>query len=217
MADVRDYSWLLTAVADWLHRKDLSGRIPDWVRMAEAKINRKLNISAKEIDLPLSSEAGSRFVALPSDFASPIQLQSRHIEPRYDFVLLTAEQLPIDDDSPGLPQFWAVDGGNIAFEKPTDQSYALMLRYQQSIYLSTSNPSNMLLQKHPDLYLYGALVHSAPYLRDDPRVATWKTEFDDVLRQVAAEAARSRSMAPLRTDLPFSTLSNCSRRVGTGY
>lgn len=215
--DVRDYNWLLAAVADWLHRGDLAGRIPDWIRMAEAKINRKLNIYAKEIDAPLVSGIGSRFVALPADYGSPIQLQSRHVEPRYDFTALEASQLAIDDDSRGLPKYWAIDGANIAFERPADQVYPLQFRYVQAIYLSSTNVTNAVLEKNPDLYLYGALVHSAPYLRDDPRIATWKTEFDDALRQVAAEASRSKSVAPLRTEVPMSFTGNCGRNRGWGY
>lgn len=214
---VRDYNWLLAAVADWLHRSNLTARIPDWVRMAEAKINRKLNIYAKEIDAPLVAEVGSRLVALPGDFGSPIKLQSRHIEPRYDFIALEASQLPIDDDSHGLPKFWAIDGPNIAFERPADQAYPLQFRYVQALYLSSTNLTNPLLEKNPDLYLYGALVHSAPYMRDDPRIAVWKTEFDDALRQVAAEASRSKSMAPLRTEVPVSLTGNCGRSRGWGY
>lgn len=210
--DVRDYNWLLAAVADWLHRSDLTSRIPDWIRMAEAKINRKLNIYAKELDAPLVSEVGSRLVVLPSDYGSPIQLQSRHVEPRYDFIALDASQMVIDDDSRGLPKFWAIDGANIAFERPADQAYPLQFRYVQALHLSSTNVTNVILEKNPDLYLYGALAHSAPYLRDDARVLTWKTEFDDILRQVAAEASRSKSMAPLRTEVPLGVTVTCPLR-----
>lgn len=207
--DLRDYNWLMAAIADLLHRRDLGARIPDWIRMAEAKINRKLNIYAKEVDAPLVSEISSRFVALPADYGSPICLQSRHVEPRYDFTLLEASQLTINDVTSGLPEFWAIDGANIAFERPADQAYPLQFRYVQSLYLSSTNLTNTLLEKNPDLYLYGALVHSAPYLRDDQRIAIWKNEFDDALRQVAAEASRSKSMAPLRTEVPMSFAGTC--------
>lgn len=211
MAD-RDYNWLLSAVADELHRADLAARIPDWVRMAESNINRKLNIYQKEVEISFPSEAGSRFIMLPTDFSSPIALYSRQFEPREMLTAVVPEQLQIDDDNQGMPNYWAVDGINIAFEKPTDQAYPLFLRYVRSMYLSSTNITNVLLENNPDLYLYGSLVHSAPYIRDDARISLWQSLFDDALRQVAAEASRSRSVAPLRTDLPISTL-----RIGYRY
>lgn len=198
----RDYTWLLTAIADELHRTDLTAKIPDWVRFAESTINRKLNIYAKEIETVMATEPASRFIPLPADFGSPILLQSRQIEPRTDFIAMEASQLPINDDQPGMPLYWAVDGENIAFDRPADQAYPLIFRYVQSLYLSEAAPTNVLLEKNPDLYLYGALVHSAPYIMDDARIGTWKAMFDDALRQVAAEASRSKSIAPLRTEIP---------------
>lgn len=202
---VRDYEWLLAAVADWLHKSNLTARIPDFVRLAEGQINRRLNIAAKEIEAALSAVAGSRYVALPSDFASPIRLQARHVEPRYDFSLMEAAQLPINDDARGLPSYWAIDGINIAFEMPADQAYSLVLRYVQSVYLSETNTTTTLLTRHPDLYLYGALAHSAPYIRDDARLPMWQSTFNRILAEVAAEAARSKGMATLRTEVPTST------------
>jgi hypothetical protein len=40
-----------------------------------------------------------------------------------------------------------------------------------------SNTTNWLLTEAPDVYLYGALVHTAPYLKDDARIAIWESFF----------------------------------------
>jgi len=36
--------------------------------------------------------------------------------------------------------------------------------------LSDQNTTNWLLTKAPDVYLYGALTHAAPFLMDDQRI-----------------------------------------------
>lgn len=202
----RDYNWLLATVGDWVHRTNLTTSIPDFIRFAEGTINRRLNIYAQEEEAMLVTEPGSRFVLLPADFASPIQLQSRHIEPRYTMVPVEASQMLINDDEPGLPANWAIDGENIAFNCPADRAYQLSFRYVQSLYLSATNLMTPLLMREPDLYLYGALVHSAPYIRDDARMPMWKSEFDRIMREVAAQASRSKSLAPLQTELPGSLI-----------
>jgi len=213
----RDYTWLLAAVADELHRADLTARIPDWIVFAEATINRKLNIYAKEIEAPLTTEIASRFIPLPDDYGSPLRLEMRDIEPRSDIIAVEATQLSINDDAAGIPIYWAIDGANIAFDRPADKSYPLMFRYVESLNLSSTNLTNPILLKNPDLYLYGSLLHSAPYIKDDMRIGTWKAMFDDALRQVAAEASRSKSVAPLRTELPISLIGTRRTTRGWGY
>ncbi len=55
-----------------------------------------------------------------------------------------------------------------------DGSYSAILMYYAKVpTLSDSNETNWLLTHYPDIYLYGALLHSAPYLREDERAQTW--------------------------------------------
>lgn len=47
--------------------------------------------------------------------------------------------------------------------------------------------TNWLLDSFPDIYFYGALVHSAPYLRDDARIALWdKMTNEGIMTMIAA-------------------------------
>lgn len=212
MATLDSYSALKAMVADWLHRGDLTDRIPDFINLAEQTINRRLTIFPKEVELPLATAAGSRSVALPSDYGSPIKLQSTYIEPRHDFTLVEASQLGIDDAARRLPTYWAIDGTNIAFECPCDQAYPLVLRYLQTVYLSDAAPTNAVFARAGDLYLYGALASSAQFTHSDDRLPIWEQKFNLLLTQVAASAARSKGMAPLQTEIPGSLLnSTCSR------
>jgi len=43
--------------------------------------------------------------------------------------------------------------------------------------LSDSNTSNWLLDYSPDIYLYGALMQSAPYLQNDERITIWSSLY----------------------------------------
>ena len=48
-----------------------------------------------------------------------------------------------------------------------------MVYYARIPHLGPTQPSNWLLAKYPDVYLYSVLVQSMPYLKDDARLATW--------------------------------------------
>lgn len=217
MATLDTYAGLKQMVADWLHRSDLTTRIPDFINLAEQTINRRLSIFPKEVEVPLLSVAGSRFVSLPADYDSPVKLQTAYIEPRYDFTMLEASQLLVDDVSPNLPAYWAIDGGKIAFNCPCDQAYPLVFRYLQNVYLSDATPTNAVFARAGDLYLYGALAHSAQFTQDDARLPVWKAEFAGLLAQVAADAARSKGMAPLQTEIPGALLNSTSSRRDWRY
>ena len=41
-----------------------------------------------------------------------------------------------------------------------------------------------MLASHPDAYLYGALLQSAPWLKHDARVAMWAQAFDQMLSDI---------------------------------
>ena len=57
--------------------------------------------------------------------------------------------------------------------------------------LSDANTSNWVLSNAPDAYLYGALIHSAPFLRDDERIGVWAALYQsaiDGLNRASGEA-----------------------------
>lgn len=196
------YNELLAEVANWLHRSNLTAKIPTFVKLAETTINRRLVSASREVEAPLATEVGSRFVALPADFGSPLALTSDYVEPRYQFTMKTPEQLPVNDEQTGIPRFWAIDGENIAFECVPDAIYPLQFRYLQSLNLSSVSQTNDTFARYPELYLFGALANAAPFVRDDKSIALWKNEFNTRLLEAAAEASRNRGMAPLQTDIP---------------
>ena len=57
---------------------------------------------------------------------------------------------------------------------------------------SDTTTFNWLLQDEPDLYLYGTLMQSAPYLLDDARTQTWGALYTNALNslQVASDDTR---------------------------
>ena len=58
--------------------------------------------------------------------------------------------------------------------------------------------SNAVLAAHPDLYLYGALAHAAPFIGDDEGVAVWRAQYEAALqRAISADRQARASGSPL--------------------
>lgn len=202
------YANLQTEVVSWLHRPNMAARVPSFIALAEAAINRKLNIVPKEIEVPLVLTIGSRFVPKPIGMSQPIALWLEQEQPRKRLTAALPEAFEVNAPSRGAPSYWAIDGANIAFDVAADQAYQFSFRYVQDMVLSDASPISELLTRAPDLYLYGALAQAAPYMRDDARVGMWESKFQSLLRQVHAEYSRSKSVAPLMTDVPSSLLNS---------
>jgi hypothetical protein len=53
--------------------------------------------------------------------------------------------------------------------------------YRANIPPLAANSTNWLLALAPDLYLYGALLESAPYIKEDARIQTWGLGFTSAM------------------------------------
>jgi len=59
--------------------------------------------------------------------------------------------------------------------------------------LADDNTSNWLLETAPDIYLYGALLHSAPYLAEDTRVAVWAQMYSAAVQNLNNQSERVKN------------------------
>ncbi len=193
------YDDLVAAITGWLHRKDLAAKVPTFIALAEVRINRIAQIRAMELEAELFMEAGERRVALPDGYSSPLAVRLPGAC-RADLTAYVAEQLP-QRTEPGEPCSWAIDGEYLAVDRPADIDRTLTLRYRGIFRLGPDAQTNAILRKYPDLYLYGALLESAPMIRDPDSINLWQAMYDRAVKEVNRNESRARAMAPLRTEL----------------
>jgi hypothetical protein len=196
------YSDLQAAVADWLERGDLAGRIPDFITLAESRLNRMLRLRLMEGEAGLSSTAGARTIPLPAGFTEPVALWRELDSGREPLRFVDPAAMTVSATA-GQPRAWTISGGAIAFERPCDQAYGFTLRMLSGLALSAAAPTNPVLAAYPDLYLFAALVEAAPYLRDADLLAMFSARLDAALAEVSAKEARSRALATLEVEPPL--------------
>jgi hypothetical protein len=181
------YAGLLSSIAGWLMRDDLTAVIPDFVTLAEADMNARLRLRAMLTTATLD-DAGE---ALPADFMAA---KSVHLADWGNLEFATAGELADFDEgyAGGAARWYGIDGDSLTISPAQTGGGTVTLRYYARIpALSDSNTSNHVLVASPALYLYGALAQSAPYLLDDARLQTWGmlyTQAADLL-QAADDAA----------------------------
>jgi hypothetical protein len=195
-----NYTELKASIADWLHRHDLTAQIPDFIRLAEVRLNRRLSLLQQELEATLTATVGSRLLTRPADMGTPLAMWLTTYEPRMGMVFRTPKELPVTDFN-GQSQYWTVTSTNVETENPADLAYTYNLRYVAIFNLADTN-TNTLLTEHPDCYLFGALLESAPFLRDASSSGAWAQRFEVAIKEAMSDSARNKSLANLRTDLP---------------
>jgi hypothetical protein len=195
---ITDYASLQSELQSWLwNRSDVVARIPVFIQLCEAQMNRRLQarLSIARLAITISAET----LAVPSDFAGPVSilLQSDPLS-ELDFVTpdgLNLRQNGADATLGGNPDSFTVEGANFRFYPIPGAPVAALLTYRQKIAaLSNTNISNWVLANHPDAYLYGALMQSAPWLRDDPRIAIWEQAFGQILEDIQTNSDAVESL-----------------------
>ncbi|KAJ8136918.1 hypothetical protein OY671_009869, partial [Metschnikowia pulcherrima] len=76
-------------------------------------------------------------------------------------------------DVAGQPRYFTVFGDEIELAPTPDAAYAIEMVYRRNVPPLAANDPNWSSSSAPDLYLYAALLESAPYIKEDGRIQTW--------------------------------------------
>lgn len=186
---INDFPTLQSAVADWLHRADLTARIPDFIGLAEARISVDLRLSNQQKAVTGTSVGG--IITLPTDFRQAQAL----------FVPWggTERELPIRPPA-DVPKTQGVSTAAYVQDSTIlvngdDVDYRLV--YFSGIpALTDDDPQNWLITVYPNVYLYASLLEAMPFLKDDGRINVWGAGYQNAIAALAAQDDRLRYSHP---------------------
>jgi len=191
---ISTYSELQTAVANWLDRDDLTDRIPEFIALAEARMNRVLRLRLMVGKYTASTVNGQRNYALPTGY---IQMRN--------FQVNTTPITPVQYVSPeiydrlygstqtGTTKFYTIVANEIQLGPIPGSVMTLeMLFYKKITSLSTTNPTEAMLTDNPDIYLYGALLEAEPFIMNDERVPLWMQGFQQAVDALQEQDNKDR-------------------------
>ena len=191
---IGNYTQLQTAVANWLDRDDLTDRIPEFITLAEARMNRVLRLRLMESKYTASTVAAQRNYNLPTGY---VQMRN--------FQINTSPITPLQYVSPeiydrlwggstgGTPQFYTIITNEIQLGPVPGSVLTLeMLFYKKITALSGTNTTEQMLTDNPDIYLYGALLEAEPFIMNDERVALWGKGFQQAVADLQEQDNKDR-------------------------
>lgn len=201
---IASYTELVDEMAGWLNRADLTSKIPTFIRLFEARMNRRLRNPDMECVATQSTVAGQETYALPANFRELRQVYLETAPRRVLRGMSPADLKSVFTTGGGSPIAYSVIGESIVLAPVPAGIYAMVISGFETLDgLTTGNPTNWLLDDHPDLYLFGSLARAEAYLKDDARVGFWKSAEDEALDEVVREANLKRLPAgPLQAQPP---------------
>lgn len=199
---ITNYTELQSEVSDWLKRSDLVAKVPTFIQLAEARIFRKLRTAEMQAEAVGVTSPTLRWIPVP---AGCVEIQTVYVYVASEAIELrpmAPDLMAVRDVQSAYPIGYVRVGDTLRLigGQATEYQYGVLCFISPGS-LSSTNPSNWLLLKEPGLYLYGSLIETAPYLKDDPRLIVWKSMYDEIFSgmQIADDNARyghALQMAP---------------------
>ena len=201
---ITTYAELKSSIASWLNREgdtSLVAVIPDFIALAEAQIARDVRHWRQE--KRVTTSVNEQYENLPLDWLEMIQIQ---LTSGGRLQVISADELQNRKESSlsaRKPRYYRLTSDQIEFYPAPDSSYEVAMQYYARVpALTDTDTYNWVLTEYPDIYLYGALIHAAPYLIDDTRLNVWASLYQSAVDALNQDNEKSRVSGPLRMGTP---------------
>lgn len=178
-----NYSDLQAATADWLNRSDLTSIIPDFITNAEARLNARIRTRDMETSASVTFDANGEYT-LPADYLEwrSITINSTP-SARPEFTEPDSAEFMYKFRPNSPSQYFAILGTKVKLQ-PSYSGTGTFVYYGKIPSLSVGSPTNWLLTKAPDVYLYAVLVEGAFYLKDEAAALGYSQKLEAALENL---------------------------------
>jgi hypothetical protein len=199
------YSELLSTVASYLNRDDLTAIIPTFITLTENRLNRELRVRANMVRAVTTTTSGQAFYDLPSDLIELRNITYDSNSQSFALRYLSPESVSREYGTivSGQPRAYTNLGNNLKLTPTPDAAYSISINYfSQLRSLGDSTTTNDVLAEYPSLYLFGACLEGAIYLNDTEQTNRFGVVFQKALDDVkAAEDAARYSGTVMTTSI----------------
>lgn len=193
-----DYASLKSTVLDWIARQDISDIVFEgFVTIIEQTISAELKCLDLEgvygSNVKASEESGFGYVLLPSDFreARVVTVGDKtlmYIEP---------QRFMSDEYNSGF----TIVAGKMYFGRGVGSGGAEIIYYKRVPHINRSTLSNAIIDKYPNVYLFGCLREAYSYISDNEKASLYDTRFGRALEEAKYDADTSAYSGSVLTPL----------------
>jgi hypothetical protein len=191
---VMTYDSLTSTVLQYLERRDAAvvEAIPTFITLCEFEIAQYIKTLGQMEVVDATMNIGNPVIAKPARWRKTVSMTLSNSGSKQPVLLRKLEYLNAyaqDVTATGTPLYYADYDFEHWIVAPTpDQAYSFeALCYTRLQPLSSAYQTNWLTQNAPNAMLFGTLKQTAPFLKNDARLALWKQMFDEALAALKTE------------------------------
>jgi len=191
---VMTYDSLTSTVLQYLERSDAAvvDAIPTFITMCEFEIAQNIKTLGQMEVVDSNMTINNPVIAKPARWRKTTSMTLSVSGQKQPLLVRKLEYLNTyaqDVSATGIPLYYADYDYDHWFVAPTpNAAYAFeALCYTRLEPLSSSHQTNWLTINAPNAMLFGTLKQTAPFLKNDARLALWKSMFDEALAALKTE------------------------------
>lgn len=188
------YDSLIADVQSYLERTDTQTveKIPTFVMLAEQIIASQIKFLGNLTVQTSTMTQNDPVIAKPARWHKTVSMNVTVNGEKRPVFLRKYEYLRTyapDGSAAGVPEYYADYDYQHWLVAPTpDDNYSFEVLYYERVQpLDSTNQTNWFTQYAPQALLYGALLQSAPFLKNDARIPMWKAQYDEIMQTLKAE------------------------------
>jgi len=184
-----NYAELVQAIQDYCENDEATfvSQIPTFVRQAEERINRAVQIPDLRKNVTGTLTASNRFLAQPEDFLSVFSLAVIDDDGDYEFLLpkdvnFVREAYPSTSTS-GKPQYYAIFDDDTFILAPTpDSGYNVQLHYYYDPESIVTAGTSWLGDNAETALLYGCLIEAYTFMKgESDMIQLYMARYEEAL------------------------------------
>jgi hypothetical protein len=191
------YGGLKTTVASYLNRSDLTSYIPDFVRLAERRISYGSDQPYPSVPLRVpamqarSTGSSTGSISFPTRYIEPIRLMGSSGQRYWGIDYVPPNVFTEYAGNTGEPVVYTIL--NNAIETAGSSDYTLDY-WQSFAALSADADTNWCLANAPDVYLFSALLESAPFIADIQMIQGWHGMYKSIVSSLNRVTTRGNAL-----------------------
>lgn len=194
---ITDYSGLVQAVKDFAHRSDLTNYMDTFIGLAEDRMAHDMRV--RELEATTTGTLSGITLNLPADYRA-MRRFTIDTTTKYSPEIIGADGLRSKYTvGNGIPNYAAIVGSNIEFNRTPDSAYTYTLDYYTNPEaLTSTNTTTDMLTRYPGIYLYSTLMEVAIFTKNDQDFARYGAKYRELVNFANHSAKQSGPMRIVR-------------------
>ncbi len=183
------YLGLKDSIESWSHRNDVANRLDDFIDLAESEMYRHLRI--RDMETRTTATTSGRYLALPTGFLEMRRVRLISGAQYFELLYSTPEGMYISQDS-GIPGVYTITS-QLEFDRSPDSAYTIEYQYYVSLSaLSAGSPTNAILTRFPNIYLFGSLWALYLWALQEDKAEYYYGKFMQAIQTANREDSKGR-------------------------